>query len=158
MDPAVYSGCQASTGLRSAPGHEGIHGLSAGLLDGEDMLRGQRTVPWKSSMPRGQLAAAIPLFWGPGHQFRLLPREGGVPIELLTRWPRANRRYRVVRGTADKGIGSRELGYHRTGHSLITGWANMSRDHIFHDDVDGDGNKGESVGDQRGLESHHRLG
>ena len=139
MDPAVYQAAKQYW-FKSAPGHEGIHGLSSGtFLDGEEQCFVGGACTLEIVDARGQLSKRLPLFWGPGSQFRLVPRKDGTSELLVAREPTDGP---FLYAVSNKGWGVRRA-YDSVpaGHSRITGWANMSRDHIFHVDVDGDGTK-----------------
>lgn len=139
MAPAVYEAAKQYW-FKSAPGHEGIHGLSAGtFLDGQEQCFVGGACTLEIVDADGQLKKRLPLFWGPGSQFRLLPRQDGTTELLVAREPTDGPYLYAV---SNRGFGIRR-GFDSVpaGHSLITGWANMSRDHIFHVDLDGDGTK-----------------
>lgn len=139
MDPAVYEAAKQYW-FKSAPGHEGVHGLFAGpFLNGKEQCFVGGACTLEIVDEKGQLVKRMPLFWGPGSVFQLMPRPDGTIELLVAREPTdghylyavSNKDLKVRTGFADV----------PPGHTYVGGWANMSRDHIFHVDLDGDGQK-----------------
>ncbi|MEN6545525.1 MAG: hypothetical protein ABFE07_05730 [Armatimonadia bacterium] len=137
MDPAVYEAAKTYW-FKSAPGHEGVHGLFAGqFLDGKEQCFVGGACTLEIVDENGKLVKRMPAFWGPGAKFNLIPRADGSIDLLFAKEPTdshsmyiLNNRTMQLRRAFD-GVPS--------GHTYVGGWANMSRDHIFHADLDADG-------------------
>jgi len=142
MDEAVWRAAKTYW-FKSQPGHEGVHGLHTGAFlehpaaDGTQAFVGSAcTLEILDSA--GHLLERLPVFWGPGTQFRLIPGPTGAPRLLLAREPTDSHALAVIDRDALDGAPRGYSGVPE-GHSDIGGWACMSRDHIFYADVDGDG-------------------
>jgi hypothetical protein len=142
MDKAVWRAAKTYW-FKSQPGHEGIHGLASGaFLDGVGATGTQLFAGSACTLEiidgHGHLLKRLPVFWGPGTQFRLIAGPGGAPRLLLAREPTDSHALAVIdRDTLDGT--PRAFADVPEGHSDIGGWACMSRGHIYYTDVDGDG-------------------
>ena len=142
MDAAVWRAAKTYW-FKSQPGHEGIHGLASGaFLDGVGATGTQLFAGSACTLEiingHGHLLKRLPVFWGPGTQFRLIAGPGGAPRLLLAREPTDSHALAVIdRDTLDGT--PRAFADVPEGHSDIGGWACMSRGHIYYTDVDGDG-------------------
>ena len=137
MDPAVFRAAKQYW-FKTAPGHEGIHGLGSGpFIDGQNQAFVGSACTLEVLNPDGSLAKRMAAFWGPGKLFGQIPRPDGSHDLLIAREPTDGHHLDVVN--------SKRLDVRRmfagvpAGHSYVGGWACMSRDHIFHVDLDGDG-------------------
>lgn len=145
MDAAVWRAAKTYW-FKSQPGHEGIHGLHSGaFLDRIDAHGAHGTQAFAGSActleildSSGHLLERLPVFWGPGTQFRLIEGPTGAPRLLLAREPTDSHALAVIDRDDLDGT-PRGFSGVPEGHANIGGWACMSRDHIFYADVDGDG-------------------
>jgi hypothetical protein len=88
---------------------------------------------------QGQLVKRMPLFWGCGSVFQFLPRPNGSTELLVGREPTDGHYLWVV---SNKDLSSRRaFSGVPAGHTYVGGSESMSRDHIFHVDLDGDGKR-----------------
>jgi hypothetical protein len=139
MDPAVYKAAKTYW-FKTAPGHEGIHGLHSGVfLEGKEQLFVGSACTLEMLDAKGQLVKRLPVFWGCGYRFQIIPGPEGSLNLLQARLPTHSHNLAV--------INNRDLKVNygfdafAPGHTYVSGWANMTRDHIFHVDLDGDGKK-----------------
>ncbi len=140
MDPAVFRAAKQYW-FKSAPGHEGIHGLSSGVfLDGKSQAFVGSACTLEILGQDGQLVERLPVFWGPGRQFRLIDRPDGSIDLLIAREPTDGEPLAMVN---NRRLSGDPRGFYSVppGHVRVSGWAAMSRDHIFYLDMDGDGEK-----------------
>ena len=142
MDAAVWRAAKTYW-FKSHPGHEGIHGLDSGaFLDGVGTSGTQLFAGSACTLEiidgDGHLLKRLPVFWGPGTQFRLIDCPDGIPRLLLAREPTDSQALAVIDRDDLDGT-PRAFGDVPGGHTSIGGWACMSRDHIYYADVDGDG-------------------
>ena len=140
MDSAVFRAAKTYW-FKSAPGHEGIHGLHTGVfLDGKTQAFVGSACTLEILDENGQLLHRMPQFWGKVSVMRIIPERNNA-LNLL-----AARRYN---GTNTLGIISNQTldpsprGYISvpSGHTYMPGWSAMNRHHIFFEDFDGDGAK-----------------
>ena len=140
MDPAVFRAAK-DYWFKSAPGHEGIHGLHTGVfLDGKSQAFVGSACTLEMLDENGGLVRRLPVFWGPGSRFALIDGPEESINLLIARQPTDSHALAVVNNrTLDPTPRSfRDV---PPGHTNIGGWACMSRKHIFYDDIDGDGRK-----------------
>ena len=140
MDPAVFRAAKTYW-FKSAPGHEGIHGLHSGsFLDGQTQAFVGSACTLEILSPEGGLVQRVPVFWGPGHEFALIDAADGSPSLLIAREPTDSHALAIVNSRA---LDAKPRGFHGVpaGHTNIGGWACMSRDHILYEDVNGDGER-----------------
>ena len=140
MDPAVFRAAKTYW-FKSAPGHEGIHGLHSGtFLDGQSQAFVGSACTLEVLDAGGRLAQRIPVFWGPGHEFALIDGDDGSANLLIAREPTDSHALAIVNSRT---LDAKPRGYHGVpaGHTSIGGWACMSRDHILYEDVNGDGER-----------------
>ena len=142
MDPAVFRAAKQYW-FKTAPGHEGIHGLHTGVfLDGKSQAFVGSACTLEIIDGDGQLLHRMPQFWGKVSHFAIV--DGAGPrgsLNLL-----AGRKYN---GTNRVGIvNNRTLdpkprGFDTTppGVDHVGGWSSMNRHHMFYTDLDGDGEK-----------------
>ena len=140
MHPAVYRAGKTYW-FKTAPGHEGIHGLHTGIFrHGKSQAFVGSACTLEILNGRGELEERLPVFWGPGTRFALIqsPR-GGVDL-LIARQPTDSHALSVVNSRSAQVTRGRFAGV-PAGHTYIGGWASMSRKHILYEDLDGDGAK-----------------
>lgn len=139
MDPAVFEAAKQYW-FKSAAGHEGVHGLFTGpFLDGKEQCFVGGACTLEIVDDQGKLVKRMPAFWGPGSKFNLIPRADGSIDLLFAKEPTDSHSLYI--------LNNKTLELRRAfdgvpaGHTYVGGWANMSRDHIFHGDLDADGTK-----------------
>ncbi|NQT12051.1 MAG: VCBS repeat-containing protein, partial [Planctomycetes bacterium] len=140
MDPAVFEAAKTYW-FKTAPGHEGIHGLSTGAFDeGKSRCFVGSACTLEILDETGRLVKRTPIFWGPGRQFLLVAAQDGGNNLLIGRWPNGGDNLAVVSG---KTMAYTGRGYYGvpSGHSFVGGWTAQNRTGIFLEDLDGDGKK-----------------
>jgi hypothetical protein len=140
MDPAVYEAAKTYW-FKSAPGHEGIHGLSSGEFDG-----GQSRCFVGSACTleildeAGQLVKRVPVFWGPCWKFLLVNGPASSRNLLIAQWPNGNDSLAIVNSTLSSEARHGFDGV-PAGHSFVSGWTAQNRTGLCCRDLDGDGAK-----------------
>lgn len=140
MDPAVYAAAKTYW-FKSAPGHEGIHGLFTGPFDhGKSRCFVGSACTLEILDMSGKLVKRTPVFWGPGRTFLLVDADGGSKNLLVSRWPNGNDHLAIVNSKTMAVVGR---GYNGVppGHSSVGGWTAQNRTRLLACDVDGDGKK-----------------
>ncbi len=140
MDPAVFRAAK-DYWFKTAPGHEGIHGLHTGVfLNGKSQAFVGSACTLEILDESGKLAKRLPVFWGPGMKFNLVDAPDGSINLLIARWHNDGHALAIINNrTLDPN--PRGFAGVPSGHSNIGGWDCMNRKHIFYEDVDGDGKK-----------------
>jgi len=83
MDPAVFRAAKTYW-FKSAPGHEGIHGLSTGtFIDGESQCFVGSACTLEIIDGNGELMHRMPIFWGPGKVFQIIDGPDDSLADLL---------------------------------------------------------------------------
>jgi hypothetical protein len=138
MDPAVFRAGKQYW-FKSAPGHEGIHGLGSGpFIDGRPQLVVGSACTLEIVEADGRLAKRLPVFWGPGTLFRLLDAPDGSRNLLLGRWPGDSHALAVINSrTLDPE--PRSFSGVPPGFDYVGGWMVQNRNHLFITDLTGDG-------------------
>ena len=140
MDPAVLRAAKTYW-FKSAPGHEGIHGLHTGaFIGGETQAFVGSACTLEILDQRGKLVRRMPQFWGKVSTFALVDGPQGTRNLL------AARKYNGVNTVAiinSKSLAPKPRGFIAVprGHTYIGGWSSMNRHHLFYGDLDGDGTK-----------------
>ena len=149
MDPAVFRAAKTYW-FKSAPGHEGIHGLHTGVfLDGKSQAFAGSACTLEILDENGALVQRLPVFWGPGSKFALIDGPVGSIHLLIARRPTDWHDLAVVSNrTLDPT--PRSFDGVPPGHTYVRGWGGMSHKHIFYEDLDGDGKK-KIVGEINGI-------
>jgi len=140
MDPAVFQAAKQYW-FKSAPGHEGIHGLYSGVfLEGKSQAFVGSACTLEILDENGQLVKRLPVFWGPGSKFALIDGPEGSLNLLIAREPTDSHALAVLN---NRTLDPTPRGFYDVppGHTYVGGWACMSRDHLFYEDLDGDGVK-----------------
>lgn len=140
MDPAVYEAAKTYW-FKSAPGHEGIHGLYTGAFDeGRSRLFVGSACTLEILDENGKLVKRTPVFWGPGRMFLLVAGPDGSRNLLVSRWPNGNDSLAIVNS---KTMAVTGRGYNGVpaGHSYVGGWAAQNCTALVYEDLDGDGKK-----------------
>jgi len=138
MDPAVYEAAKTYW-FKSAPGHEGIHGLYTGAFDeGKNRCFVGSACTLEILDENGSLVKRTPTFWGPGRKFLLVDAADGSRNLLISRWPNGTDELSLV-GSRSMSVTGR--GYYGVpaGHSFVGGWSAQNRTGLFLDDLNGDG-------------------
>ena len=138
MDPAVFRAAKQYW-FKTAPGHEGIHGLGSGkFIDGREQLFVGSACTLEILETDGTLATRMPVFWGPGNLFKLIDGPDGAPLLLIGRWPNGTVPVGMV---SAKNLSTAGRGFHSVpaGHTYVGGWGAQNRSHLFYTDLDGDG-------------------
>jgi hypothetical protein len=136
MDPAVFRAAKTYW-FKSAPGHEGIHGLATGpFIDGKSQCLIGSACTLEIVNPDGSLAKRLPVFWGPGKLIRILPGAEGSYDAFLALWPNGVDNLSIVN--------SRTLavtaGYYGvpSSHTMVSGWTAQNRVDLIWEDINAD--------------------
>jgi hypothetical protein len=138
MDPAVYEAAKTYW-FKSAPGHEGIHGLHSGAFDdGKSRCFVGSACTLEILDDTGKLVKRLPVFWGPGWKFLLVPGQESSRNLLVARWPNGTDNLAIInsRTMAHAGRGFEGV---PAGHSYVGGWTAQNRTALRLEDLDGDG-------------------
>lgn len=139
MDPAVFRAAKTYW-FKSAPGHEGIHGLYSGTFDGgEPRCFVGSACTLEVLDTKGGLVRRRPIFWGPGKLFAILPRPGGKNELLIARWPNGTDNLAVV--NPDTFADRRDYYGVPGDQTMVGGWTAQNRVKLIVQDVDGDGSQ-----------------
>ena len=137
MDPAVFRAAKTYW-FKTAPGHEGIHGVHTGVFDGgKSRCFVGSACTLEVLDDSGKLVKRLPVFWGPGKQFEMMPRADGANDLLIARWPNGTDSLSVLR--PDKSGVARGFYGVPKGHTMVGGWSAQNRVRLLVQDVDGDG-------------------
>ncbi len=140
MDPAVYQAAKTYW-FKSAPGHEGIHGLYTGEFDeGKSRCFVGSACTLEILDESGKLVRRTPVFWGPGRMFLLVPGPEDSKNLLISRWPNDSEDLAIVNSRTLAVVGRGFYGV-PAGHSFVGGWDAQNRTALIHEDLDGDGKR-----------------
>ncbi|MBN1419965.1 MAG: VCBS repeat-containing protein, partial [Planctomycetes bacterium] len=140
MDPAVFRAAKTYW-FKSAPGHEGIHGLFTGtFLDGKSQAFVGSACTLEILDEKGALIRRMPQFWGKVSDFAIIDGPDGS-LNLL-----ASRKYNGTNTVAiinNRTLDPNPRGFHTVppGSTYMPGWSSMNRRHLLYEDLDGDGAK-----------------
>ncbi len=140
MDPAVFRAAKTYW-FKTAPGHEGIHGLDTGpFIDGKSQAFVGSACTLEILDQHGKLVKRLPHFWGPGSTFALIDGPGGTKNLLAARKYNGTNTVAIIN---NKVLDARPRGFITVpaGHTYMPGWSSMNRHHLFHEDLDGDGTR-----------------
>jgi outer membrane protein assembly factor BamB len=140
MDPAVYEAAKTYW-FKSAPGHEGIHGLHTGEFDqGKNRCFVGSACTLEILDERGTLVKRTPIFWGPCWKFLLVPGRGDSRNLLVSQWHNGSDDLVIVNS---KRLADSGRGYYGVpaGQAFVGGWDCQNRTALLHEDLDGDGKK-----------------
>ena len=149
MDPEVFRAAKTYW-FKSAPGHEGIQGLGSGIfLNNENQLFVGSACTIEILDGTGNLIHRMPQFWGPPHVFRLIDGLDGFPALLAARRITGVHRVGII---SAKTLKPDPRGFNAVpeGVTYVGGWMGLNRNHIFYEDLDGDGTK-EVISDINGV-------
>ncbi|NLX96560.1 MAG: hypothetical protein GXY83_10325 [Rhodopirellula sp.] len=140
MDPAVYEAAKTYW-FKTAPGHEGIHGLYAGSFDeGKNRCFVGSACTLEILDESGKLVKRMPIFWGPGRKFLLVDGPDQSRNLLVARWLNGTDTLAVVNSRTLTETGRGYYGV-PAGHAYVGGWSAQNRTGLFYEDLDGDGSK-----------------
>jgi hypothetical protein len=137
MDPAVFRAAKTYW-FKSAPGHEGIHGLATGpFMEGKPQCIVGSACTIEIVNPDGSLAQRLPVFWGPAKLIRIVPGAAGSHDAMLALWPNGVDVLNIV-NSSTLAVTS---GYHDVpaGHTMVDGWAAQNRVDQIWEDINADG-------------------
>jgi hypothetical protein len=137
MDPAVFRAAKTYW-FKSAPGHEGIHGLATGpFIDGKSQCLVGSACTAEIVNPDGSLAKRLPVFWGPGKLIRILAGAGGTHDAFIAIWPNGTDQLSVI-NSGDLEV---RQGYYGVpaGHTMVGGWSAQNRVDQIWEDINADG-------------------
>jgi hypothetical protein len=140
MHPDVFTAAKTYW-FKSAPGHEGIHGLSTGVfLDGKSQCFVGSACTLEILDENGQRVQFLPVFWGPVSDFALIDGpDGSINLVCSQRYNGTNMAAVINNRTLDPN--PRNFWSVPAGATYVGGWSAQNRMHIFYADVDGDGTK-----------------
>ena len=136
MDQAVYEAAKQYW-FKSA--HPGIYGLHTGVFDAEKSRAFVGSACTLEILDEnGQLVKRLPIFWGPGWRFSMVPREDGTRDLLIARWPNDGEHVAVVNsGTLSQtGTGFSSI---PAGQTFVGGWTAQNRPRTVVTDTNADG-------------------
>ena len=140
MDPAVFRAAKQYW-FKTAPGHEGIHGLHTGVfLNGQSQAFVGSACTLEILDANGKLVKRLPQFWGQVSHFAIVNGQDGS-LNLL-----ASPKYNGVNQVAiinNRTLDPNPRGFDSVpaGSTHVSGWSSMNRQHLFYEDLDGDGEK-----------------
>jgi len=140
MDPAVYRAAKTYW-FKSAPGHEGIHGLFTGVfLGGKSQAFVGSACTLEILDENGQLIRRMPQFWGKVSHFAIIDGPDGTLNLLASRKYNGTNRVAIIN---NKTLNPNPRGFHTvpSGSTYVPGWSSMNRHHLLYEDLDGDGEK-----------------
>ncbi len=139
MDPAVYEAAKQYW-FKSAPGHEGIHGLHTDVfIDGEEQAFVGSACTLEILDVNGQLVKRLPVFWGPGWKFMMVDWPDGTKRLCIARWPNGTNTLATIHpetfavGRAFYGVPG--------DHTMVGGWTGLNITRMFNVDMNGNGTK-----------------
>ena len=140
MDPAVFRAAKTYW-FKSAPGHEGIHGLHTGaFIGGKSQAFVGSACTLEILDEKGQLVRRMPQFWGKVSTFAFVDGPQGTRNLLAARKYNGTNTVAIINS---KTLNPSPRGFISVprGHTYVSGWSSMNRHHLFVDDLDGDGQK-----------------
>ncbi|MCC6445973.1 MAG: VCBS repeat-containing protein [Armatimonadetes bacterium] len=140
MDPAVFRAAK-DYWFKTAPGHEGIHGLYSGVfLEGKSQLFVGSACTLELLDGQGRLVRRLPVFWGTGAVFQIINGPEGS-LNLLQGRSLTDGPWLAVINNRTLDPNPRGFSSVPPGHTYVGGWGDMNRAHLFYEDIDGDGQK-----------------
>ncbi|NSW56073.1 MAG: VCBS repeat-containing protein [Armatimonadetes bacterium] len=150
MDPEVFRAAKTYW-FKSAPGHEGVHAITSGAFEnGKQQAFLGSACTLEIIDENGKLDHRMPVFWGPGHLFAFVDGPEGSTNLLIAREPTDSERLAIVNSRTPDRVSGWGFTSVPAGHVYVGSWAQMTRDHIFYVDMDGDG-KREVVSEINGV-------
>jgi hypothetical protein len=137
MDPAVFKAAKTYW-FKSAPGHEGIHGLATGpFIDGKSQCVVGSACTAEIINTDGSLARRQPVFWGPGKIIRILEGAAGSHDAVIALWPNGVDELSII-NSADTEVRHGFYGV-PTDHTMVGGWSAQNRVDQIWEDINADG-------------------
>jgi hypothetical protein len=149
MDPEVFRAAKTYW-FKSAPGHEGIHGLYSGVfLNDESQLFVGSACTIEILNDKGKLLKRMPQFWGPPSTFVIVDGPDSSLNLLAGRRITGSHKVGIIN---NKTLDPSPRGFHTvpSGHTQITGFTKLNRNHLFYEDLNNDGIK-EVVSEINGI-------
>jgi len=140
MDPAVFRAAKTYW-FKSAPGHEGIHGLHVDeFIDGKSQAFVGSACTLEILDEQGKLIRRMPLFWGKNSTFAVIDCPDGSKNLLAARKYNGTNTVAIIN---NKTLTPGRRGFISvpSGHTYMPGWSSMNRHHLFYEDLDGDGTR-----------------
>lgn len=137
MDPAVFRAAKTYW-FKSAPGHEGIHGLATGpFIDGRSQCVVGSACTAEIVNTDGSLARRQAVFWGPGKIIRILEGAAGTHDAFIALWPNGTDELSII----NSGDSEVRRGYYGVpaGHTMVGGWSAQNRVDQIWEDINADG-------------------
>ncbi|MFW5867447.1 MAG: FG-GAP-like repeat-containing protein, partial [Armatimonadota bacterium] len=138
MDQAVW---EAGKQYWFKSAYPGIHGLHSGMFGDESLAFVGSACTLEILNAQGELVKRLPIFWGNGWKFQIVPGAEDEPDRLLVaRWPNGSDSLAIV---SSDGLRETGKGYYGVpeGHTMIGGWTAQNRTGLQYVDVDGDGER-----------------
>jgi hypothetical protein len=140
MDPAVFRAAKTYW-FKSAPGHEGIHGLHTGeFLDGGSQAFVGSACTLEILDRGGRLLHRMPQFWGKVSKFAIVDGPDDTKNLLAARKYNGTNTVAIV-NSATLNPSPRGFISVPSGQTYMPGWSSMNRHHLFYEDLDGDGTR-----------------
>ncbi|MHC4085090.1 MAG: hypothetical protein ACYSU3_14875 [Planctomycetota bacterium] len=140
MDPAVFRAAKTYW-FKSAPGHEGIHGLFTGnFLNGKSQAFVGSACTLEILDENGKLLRRMPQFWGKVSHFAIIDGPDDTLNLLASRKYNGTNRVAIIN---NKTLDPNPRGFHTVPSvaTYVPGWSSMNRHHLFYENLDGDGEK-----------------
>ena len=140
MDSAVLRAAKTYW-FKSAPGHEGIHGLYTGVfLDGKSQAFVGSACTLEILDENGKLIKRMPQFWGKVSHFAIVEGPDDTLNLLASRKYNGNNTVAIIN---NKTLDPNPRGFNSVppGATYVPGWSSMNRHHLFYEDIDDDGTK-----------------
>jgi hypothetical protein len=140
MDPAVFQAAKTYW-FKSAPGHEGIHGLHTGtFLEGRSQAFVGSACTLEILDEHGKLIHRMPQFWGKVSHFTIIDGPGNSLNLLASRKYNGTNRVAIINNQT---LNPSVRGFDGVPQEVtyVGGWSSMNRHHLFYVDLDGDGVK-----------------
>jgi hypothetical protein len=135
MDQAVW---EAGKQYWFKSAYPGIHGLHTGIfIGGESQALVGSACTLEILDHEGELIKRMPIFWGNGWKFLIVPGPGDSRDLLVARWPNGTDNLAVVNSESLREVGKRFYGV-PSGHTMVGGWTAQNRTGIEWVDVNGD--------------------
>jgi len=138
MDPEVFIAGK-SYWFKTAPGHEGIHGIHSGtFLNNESQLFVGSACTLEILDERGELVKRMPQFWGPPSTFAIIDAPDNSKNLLSSRHINGTHRLGILNNISlDPSV--RGFNTVPDGYTFVGGWMSLNRHHLFYEDMDSDG-------------------
>ena len=140
MDPAVFRAAK-DYWFKSAPGHEGIHGLWSGaFLPGGTQAFVGSACTLEILDAQGKLIRRMPQFWGTNSTFAIIDGPKGTRNLLVARKWNGTHDVSII-NSATLDPSPRGFVAVPAGQTYVAGWSAMNRLHLFYEDLEGAGTR-----------------